>query len=205
MNIGEPLFLVATLLFIFGIKRLSKVKTARSGNLLSSLGMLIAIVAVVASPGKESLDNAIPLSWYWVLGGLAAGAVLGIILARVVKMTGMPEMVAMLNGFGGAASLLVALSTFWGGYLHNKKEAIGALMESKAVNQLAPSTVEGHMLSVLGSPVWMVAILASVLVGGITLTGSLIATGKLSEKITGAPILLPGRHFIVGFLSRAGN
>ena len=195
MELGELLFLVATLLFIFGIKRLSKVKTARSGNALSSLGMLIAIVAVVTSPGEG-----VHLDWPWVFGGLALGTVLGALLARVVKMTGMPEMVAMLNGFGGAASLLVALSTFWGDYLVNKNEVAGSLMTTQNVNQMAPGVVEGTMLSPLGSPVWMVAILASILIGGITLTGSLVATGKLAEKISGAPILLPGRHFILGFL-----
>ncbi len=182
MNLVELLYLVATLCFIWGIKRLSKVKTARSGNALSALGMLLAIVAVVSSPGAG-----VSLDWRWLLGGLALGTVLGALLARVVKMTGMPEMVALLNGLGGGASLLVALSTFWGDYVEKGFA-------------FAPGSDGGAALSELGNPVWMTAILASVLVGGVTLTGSLIAMGKLSEKIPGTPILLPGRHSILGFL-----
>jgi NAD(P) transhydrogenase subunit beta len=194
MELVELLYLIATLLFIVGVKRLSKVKTARSGNALSALGMLIAIVAVAMAPGAG-----VHLDWKWVLGGLGAGTLLGVLLARVVKMTGMPEMVALLNGLGGAASLLVAIATFWGEYLHASVD-VGSLTSSIYVNDQAPATVPGGELSPLGSQVWMAAILASVLVGGITLTGSMIAMGKLSEKITGAPILLPGRHFIIGFL-----
>jgi NAD(P) transhydrogenase subunit beta len=195
MELAQLLYLLATLLFIVGIKRLSKVKTARGGNALAALGMLIAIVAVVAAPGEG-----IRLDLWWVLGGLAAGAMLGFVLARLVKMTAMPEMVALLNGLGGGASLLVALSSFQGDYLVNKAESSFGLMTTVAVNQTAPAEVAGTLLSGLGSPVWLVAILASILVGGVTLTGSLVAMGKLSEKISGSPILLPGRHYILGFL-----
>ncbi|MFQ5748701.1 MAG: NAD(P)(+) transhydrogenase (Re/Si-specific) subunit beta [Planctomycetota bacterium] len=164
-------YLAATALLIFGLKNLSKVRTSRHGNFLASLGMLLAIVATLVSHGA--------LNWTWVVLGLALGSGIGVWLARTVKMTGMPEMVALLNGFGGIASLLVALSSFWGRYLP----------------QFGGLQVEGSPADLVGSE-WTVAVVLSVLVGGVTFTGSLVAMGKLAGKISGKPILLPSRHLI---------
>ncbi|MBQ8723329.1 MAG: NAD(P)(+) transhydrogenase (Re/Si-specific) subunit beta, partial [Opitutales bacterium] len=103
-------YIVACVFFIFGIKRLGKTETARSGNFLSALGMLIAVVAIF-------LDAEVMKSWttdwymngyLWCFGGIAIGTVIGAVWAKKVKMTGMPELVALFNGFGGLASLLVA-------------------------------------------------------------------------------------------------
>ncbi len=192
MELAQFLYLVAALLFVFGIKLLAKVRTARRGNLVAAAGMLLAVLVTVLAPGAG-----IELSWPLLAAGLAVGAMAGAVLARRVAMTAMPEMVALLNGFGGAASLLVALASFWGDYVFrvSQSEAFPALAE-------LPPADTGELLSLLGGPTWSVAILLSVLIGTVTFTGSLVAMGKLSGKISGNPILLPGRHFLLlsGFL-----
>ncbi len=98
-------YIISAILFIIGIKRLGKVDTARQGNFLSAVGMLIAIIATLF------MMNAIPLEW--VITGIAIGAIIGAISATKVAMTAMPEMVAIFNGFGGGASALVASAEFF--------------------------------------------------------------------------------------------
>ena len=98
-------YIISAILFIIGIKRLGKVDTARQGNFLSAVGMLIAIIATLF------MMDAIPLEW--VLTGIAIGAIIGAVSATKVAMTAMPEMVAIFNGFGGGASALVASAEFF--------------------------------------------------------------------------------------------
>ena len=98
-------YIISAILFIIGIKRLGKVDTARQGNFLSAVGMLIAIVATLF------MMDAIPLEW--VITGIAIGAIIGAVSATKVAMTAMPEMVAIFNGFGGGASALVASAEFF--------------------------------------------------------------------------------------------
>ena len=106
IQITNILYLVSAIAFILGIKRLSHPKTARSGNLLSALGMLIAVIATLTYPGKE-------FDFTLILAGVAIGAVIGLIFATRVQMTEMPQMVAIFNGLGGAASAFVAASEFF--------------------------------------------------------------------------------------------
>ncbi len=101
-------YIVAAALFIFGLKMLGKPATARRGNLLSALGMLIAIVATLLS---EHI-----LEWHWIALCVAIGTIIGALASRLVAMTAMPEMVAIFNGFGGAASLLVAWAALFDSY-----------------------------------------------------------------------------------------
>jgi NAD(P) transhydrogenase subunit beta len=96
-------YIVASILFILGIKMLGRPERARKGNMLSALGMLIAVVAVLFE---------CCLSFTWVIIGLVIGSLIGVIAARTVKMTSMPQMVALLNGFGGIASLLVGWENY---------------------------------------------------------------------------------------------
>jgi len=105
IQITNILYLISAVAFILGIKRLSHPKTARSGNLLSSLGMLIAIIATLTYPGKE-------FDFTLILTGVGIGAVIGAIFATRVQMTEMPQMVAIFNGLAGAASAFVASSEF---------------------------------------------------------------------------------------------
>lgn len=103
-------YIAASILFIFGIKMLGRAETARRGNLLSSLGMLLAVVATLFHRGGA--DGSQLLDLKWILAGLALGGGIGLVWAKKVQMTGMPELVALFNGFGGLASLLVGWSEF---------------------------------------------------------------------------------------------
>jgi H+-translocating NAD(P) transhydrogenase subunit beta len=98
-------YIAASILFIYGLKMMSRPETARRGNATSAVGMLIAIVATLVSSG---------LSYGWIIAGLVVGSGIGMYMARTVQMTAMPEMVALLNGFGGLASFLVG----WAEYLY---------------------------------------------------------------------------------------
>ncbi len=97
------IYIAASILFIIGLKRLSKPSTARNGNFLSAIGMLLAIVATLMTTGLE---------FQWIIVGLAIGTVLGIFIALKVAMTAMPQMVALLNGSGGLASFVVGWSSY---------------------------------------------------------------------------------------------
>ncbi len=156
-------YIVATMLFVAGLKMLGNRETARQGNLVSALGMLVAVVTTLLAGG---------LDFTWILVGMGIGATVGALMAIRVQMTSMPEMVALLNGFGGAASLLVGVAEY----------------------------VRG------GEPGLIVAagIGLAVLIGGISFTGSLIAFGKLAERLPGRPIIFPGQVFLSGLMFLAG-
>jgi H+-translocating NAD(P) transhydrogenase subunit beta len=152
-------YLVASVLFIIGIKMLNKPATARKGNQLSALGMLIAIIATMFQLDILSLPE--------VLICIVIGSAIGYYIAAKVQMTEMPEMVAVFNGFGGLASLFVGLSDFW--------------LESVGKGEIVDN-------------ITLVSILLSVLIGGITFTGSMVAYGKLSGKVSGNAIVFTGQH-----------
>ena len=110
------IYILAAVLFISGLKMLGSAETARKGNLISALGMLIAVVVTL-------LDQSI-VDYKWIFVGLVLGSLVGVIVATKVKMTAMPEMVAIFNGFGGIASLLVGSSE----YLLSAQHNIGILV-----------------------------------------------------------------------------
>ncbi|MBF2755803.1 MAG: NAD(P)(+) transhydrogenase (Re/Si-specific) subunit beta [Gammaproteobacteria bacterium AqS3] len=149
-------YILASVLFIFGLKQLSSPNSAIRGNLTSACGMLLAVLVTL-------LDTGI-LDYRWIGLGLALGALIGLVIALRVQMTGMPQLVALFNGFGGVASLL-----------------LGAV-------EFAPMQVQGPDGAVV------VAIALAVLIGGITFSGSLIAFGKLAEILPGRPLLFPGQQ-----------
>ncbi|MEZ5568288.1 MAG: NAD(P)(+) transhydrogenase (Re/Si-specific) subunit beta [Halioglobus sp.] len=151
-------YVVSAALFIFGLKQLGSPATARRGNLISSLGMLLAIVAAL-------LDQGI-VEYQWILIGFAVGGAIGAAAARMVQMTAMPEMVALFNGFGGMASLLVGWAA------------------------LTPGA----------GTFTLITIVLSILIGGLTFTGSLIAYGKLSEKIGSGAVLFSGQQVVNSFI-----
>ena len=99
-------YIVSAALFIFGLKMLGSPATARRGNMLSALGMLIAIIAALSNEGI--------VNFQWIIVGVVIGAIIGATASRLVAMTAMPEMVALFNGSGGAASLLVGWATLYG-------------------------------------------------------------------------------------------
>jgi NAD(P) transhydrogenase subunit beta len=151
----DIVYLIAATLFIFGIKRLASPATARSGNLMGALGMLIAVLATL-------LDREI-LGFTAIFAGLVVGGAVGAIMARQVKMTAMPQMVAVLNGFGGGASALIAVDEYL-----------------RYAGGITDPTLDTR-----------ITIILSVLIGAITLTGSLIAFAKLQELMTGRALTYP--------------
>ena len=140
-SIQNIIYIISSILFITGIKMLGKEDTAVKGNFLSALAMFIAVSITL-------IDVINPMV---LLSGIAVGAVIGSAIALRVKMTSIPEMVALFNGFGGAATFLIAWSEF---------------------NSI-PDSLFQHIL-----------IMITIYIGGVTFTGSLIAYGKLSEKIS---------------------
>lgn len=157
----EISYLISSVFFIFGIKLLASPKTARRGNLFAAIGMFIAIVVTL-------FDKHI-LTYEWIIIGLLVGSIIGSIMALKVPMTGMPQMVGLLNGFGGGASMLVALSEYY-----------------KIANKLAGTSDFTSYNTI--------TISISVLIGAITFTGSLIAFGKLQGIVTGKVVKYPGQH-----------
>ncbi|MCS6953498.1 MAG: NAD(P)(+) transhydrogenase (Re/Si-specific) subunit beta [Bryobacterales bacterium] len=153
-------YLLASALFIFGLKGLAHPRTAVRGNLLGATGMLIAIVVTLA-------DRSI-LSYELIVAGFVVGGFAGAVMAVKVPMTGMPQMVALLNGFGGAASALVA----------------GAAL------------FEAHAAGLELSRQFTVATAASALIGGVTFWGSLVAFAKLQELISGHAVVFRGQHVL---------
>ncbi len=155
-------YLVSATLFIFGIKMLSSPRTAPKGNMYGALGMFVAVLVTVL---KMQLSDEGIEGWMWILIGLGVGATIGYWMASTVEMTGMPELVALFNGFGGAASALVALS-----------EALKVYTDESYV-VADPIFQVYHLVPIL-------AIGASALVGWMTLTGSLVAMFKLKGGFT---------------------
>ena len=164
LNAAGIAYIVSAILFILGLKRLGSPATARNGNRLSALAMLLAVLATVISNDIAS--------WEWILVGVIIGSGIGAYSARKVQMTSMPQLVAIFNGLGGATSAVVAA---------------GELIRLIDLDELIPQDVS-------------VTIMASVIVGGATLTGSLIAYGKLQGVVPTRPLLLPIRNVINIFL-----
>ena len=151
-------YVVAAGLFIFGLKMLGSPDTARKGNGTSAIGMLVAIVAAL-------LDQGI-VQYEYILGGMVVGGAVGAVAARTVAMTSMPEMVALFNGVGGAASGLVGVAA----------------------------------LSIADGSFTHITIILSILIGGVTFTGSLVAYGKLSETIGSGAVTFGGQKFVNGLI-----
>jgi NAD(P) transhydrogenase subunit beta len=162
-------YLLSAVLFIFGLKGLTRVRTAQRGNALAALAMLIAVVTTLVDLGL--------VDYRWIIAGLVIGGLIGTIAALKVEMTAMPEMVALFNGFGGGASALVACSIVW-------------------LNIIEPAAA-ASAASILGPDAAITAFL-SVFIGAVTFSGSLIAFLKLSGRMSGKPTLIPARHLVNG-------
>jgi len=160
-------YVASAVLFIFGLKLLGSPDTARRGNLISAAGMFIAVVVTL-------LDQKI-IAYEYIALGIVLGALVGAVAARKVAMTGMPELVALFNGFGGLASLMVG----W-----------AALAMALSI---ADTTAPVPLFT-------LVTVFVSILIGGLTFTGSLLAYGKLSERISGRPFMYDGQRIINGLI-----
>ncbi len=166
-NVINLAYAAAAILLIVGIKRLSSPATARSGNWVAAAGMAVAVVVTLFSPEIES--------YTLITLGIAVGAVLGVASARLVRMTAMPQMVALFNGVGGGAAALIAVVEF---------------------HRLAPGSgsLAGDTLA---------AIMFSALIGSVSFSGSLVAFGKLQELLPGRPLTFPGQQAVNALLFAA--
>lgn len=157
-------YLVSAVLFIMGLKQLSHPKTAPRGNQTAAIGMLIAIIATLLY--RDVIDYTL------IIAGIIIGGAIGAYVARTVEMTAMPQMVAIFNGFGGGASLLVATAEFY-----------RLLIVTGVISDFTITTIG-----------------LSIIIGGITFTGSIVAFAKLQGIMRGAPILFKGQQIINGIL-----
>ena len=168
-------YVVAALLFILALAGLSKHETSRAGNTFGIAGMAVALTATIALALARHLS---PLGLALLIGAMAIGAAIGLWRARVVEMTGMPELIALLHSFVGLAAVLVG----WNGYLHAEGHPGGA--------EAARLASEG-MLGIHSAEV-----VIGVFIGAVTFTGSIVANLKLSARINSAPLMLPGKNIL---------
>jgi H+-translocating NAD(P) transhydrogenase subunit beta len=164
-NILEICYLIGSITFVIGLKMLSHPKTARNGNLIAAGGMTLAIVATILFH-RHGGEPIRNLGW--IFAGIAIGTIIGTAMAKKVKMTAMPQMVSFFNGMGGACAALIALVEY----------------DHVLANHPGESMMTGMML----------VILASVLIGSVSFAGSMIAFGKLEEKIK--DFNFQGQHFL---------
>ncbi len=163
ITVTQLVYLIAASLFIMGLRYLTSPQTARRGNFMASSGMLIAVVVTL-------LDLSV-LNYQMILLAIVVGSLIGGVFARRIKMTAMPQMVGLLNGFGGGASALIAIGEF-------QRLSTGEIILTDS----------------------FVAIFLGIIIGGVTLTGSIVAFGKLQGIIKGQPITFPLQHPINFFL-----
>jgi len=164
-------YIAATILFILCLGGLSNPETSRRGNLYGIIGMTIAVLATIFGP--QVTTAGLP----YIVGAMAIGACVGLYAARVVKMTQMPELVALMHSLVGLAAMLVGYANFV-----DPAVSVGMTPAERVIHE-----IEMYL---------------GVLIGAVTFSGSVIAFGKLSARISGKPVLLPGRHLInlVGLL-----
>ncbi|HEY2195374.1 MAG TPA: Re/Si-specific NAD(P)(+) transhydrogenase subunit beta [Actinomycetospora sp.] len=164
-------YIVAALLVVMSLAGLSKHETARAGVVYGIAGIAIALVATVVLVAQSITAGAIGL----LIGGFVIGGAIGLWRARVVEMTGMPELIALLHSFVGLAAVLVG----WNGYL--EVEAVGPAQTEVAPNMLGIHSVEVGI---------------GVFIGAVTFTGSIVAFGKLSGRMKSRPLSLPGKNVL---------
>lgn len=162
-SLATVAYLGAAILFILSLGGLSNPETSRRGNLFGMVGMALAVLATVFGPRVS------PSGMAWIVGALVIGGGIGLYAARVVKMTQMPELVALMHSLVGLAACLVGFAS----YVDTSIQLQGA---EKIIHE--------------------VEIYVGILIGAVTFSGSLIAFGKLNGKIGGKPLLLPARHWL---------
>jgi NAD(P) transhydrogenase subunit beta len=166
-NISAALYLVAGVLFILALRGLSSPESSRRGNLFGIVGMTIAVLTTLAGHPPQGLG-----AWILVIAGIVLGGGIGAVIARRVPMTSMPELVAAFHSLVGMAAVLVAAAAFYA-------PAAFSIGTRGAIHKAS-----------------LVEMSLGVAIGAVTFTGSIIAFLKLSGRMSGAPILIPGRHII---------
>jgi NAD(P) transhydrogenase subunit beta len=164
-SLSTVAYLGAAILFILSLGGLSHPETSRRGNLYGIIGMAIAVLATLLGPQVQ------PKGVAWIVGAMAVGGMIGLYAARVVKMTQMPELVAIMHSLVGLAAVLVGFANY--------------------IDPAATGHYQGVEKTIHEAEIYI-----GVLIGAVTFSGSIIAFGKLSAKIGGKPMLIPGRHWI---------
>ncbi|HSV19729.1 MAG TPA: Re/Si-specific NAD(P)(+) transhydrogenase subunit beta [Casimicrobiaceae bacterium] len=163
-NLATVSYIGSTILFILSLGGLSNPETARRGNLFGIIGMALAVLATVFGPRVS------PAGYPWIIAALVVGGTIGVLAAKKVQMTQMPELVALMHSLVGLAACLVGFASYVDTSTVFPTEA------EKAIHEME--------------------IYLGILIGAVTFSGSIIAFGKLSGKIGGKPLLLPGRHWL---------
>jgi H+-translocating NAD(P) transhydrogenase subunit beta len=163
-------WLVGAVAFVLGLSRMNSPATARNGNLVSAAGMTVAIVAtaVLILVRQTSGERFSAVPWVIIVIGIVLGGGLGLYTARAVKMTAMPQLVSLFNAVGGGAAALIAIDDYL-----------------RLANAGAAVRIDEHIFIVL-----------DIIIGSITFTGSIIASGKLQGLIAGKPIIVPGGQLV---------
>ncbi|MGH6958262.1 MAG: NAD(P)(+) transhydrogenase (Re/Si-specific) subunit beta, partial [Caulobacteraceae bacterium] len=169
-NVASLAYLASGVLFILTLRGLSNPETSRRGNLLGMIGMALAIAVTLATLAVEGLLD--PLTIGLMLAGVIIGGSVGAVIARRVKMTAMPQLIAAFHSLVGLSACLVAVAALYAPAAYGIAEGTGIKLES------------------------LIELSVGVAIGAITFTGSIIAFAKLNGNMSGAPILLPGRHVI---------
>ncbi len=170
---AQAAYIVAALLFILALAGLSKHETAKSGNTFGITGMAVALVATIALAIDHDVE---PVGLALLVGATAIGAAIGLWRARVVEMTGMPELIALLHSFVGLAAVLVG----WNGYLHVERH-----LHAAAADELRATDLLG---------IHSAEVFIGVFIGAVTFTGSIVAFLKLSARMKTKPLMLPGKN-----------
>ncbi|WP_326574319.1 Re/Si-specific NAD(P)(+) transhydrogenase subunit beta [Streptomyces sp. NBC_00481] len=170
---AQAAYIVSALLFILALAGLSRHETAKAGNTFGIVGMAVALIATVALAIDQDLENS---GLGLLIGATAVGALIGLRRAKVVEMTGMPELIALLHSFVGLAAVMVG----WNGYLHVEADLDGSGAQALRVTD----TLGIHHAEVF----------IGVFIGAVTFTGSVVAFLKLSARMKSAPLTLPGKN-----------
>ncbi|MEO7942210.1 MAG: NAD(P)(+) transhydrogenase (Re/Si-specific) subunit beta, partial [Marmoricola sp.] len=182
----QSAYIVAALLFIMALAGLSRHETAKVGNTFGIAGMTLALIATIALAADHDISGT---GFILLVVAMVVGAAIGLWRARVVEMTGMPELIALLHSFVGLAAVLVG----WNGYLHVEAELEGDVPTLRVAQELL-GVGSGEALDLLG--IHSAEVFVGVFIGAVTFTGSIVAFLKLSARIKSAPLMLPGKNFL---------
>jgi NAD(P) transhydrogenase subunit beta len=164
-TLSTAAYVGATILFILSLGGLSNPESSRRGNLYGMIGMTIAVLATVLGPQVTKAG------YPWIIAAMVLGATIGLYAARIVKMTQMPELVALMHSLVGLAAVLIGYANY--------------------IDPVETAHFQGAEKTIHELEIYI-----GVLIGAVTFSGSLIAFGKLSARITGKPVLIPGRHWL---------
>src|SRR5512146_3302035 len=160
-SLATAAYIGAIILFIMSLGGLSHPVTSRRGNLYGIIGMALAVLATIFGPRVS------PAGYPWIVGSVVVGASIGLYAARVIKMTQMPELVALMHSLVGVAAVFVGFANY--------------------IDPAATASFDGAERTIHHIEIYL-----GVLIGAVTFSGSLIAFGKLAGKISGKPVILPG-------------